>query len=174
MNILRTKQDIAIQSIPLEMKILAKEEAEGTLRVLQDTRMSHIMRLKYYAALTGDSSVDVPDAKSEWNDVRQAIESPTKDDLRMSPLELEMRFYDEASNLGQLAAAIEGTCSSLAALPRVSTQMEPMGIGASLQFDASNISTGMMFDASVLKQAEQAKSDTAGRHSRNAQLVRQR
>lgn len=174
LNILRSKQDSAIQAITLEMKVLQKEEAERTLQALQETRQSHIMRLKYYAALTGDTYVDVPSDTSGWTDVKQAIAPPTKDELRMSTLEaIEMKLYDDASALGLLASAIEGTCSILTALPRITSQFEPMGMGVSMQFDASNIANGMMFASSVMKSNAQAMSDAAGRHSRKAQLTRQ-
>ena len=171
---LRARQDIAIQTLGLQMKQLQREDSLKTIEVLETTRKSHVMRLKYFLTLIGESIDKVPSAGTEWQDVQQAIEQPTKDELVMSPQEnMEMTKLDEAEVLDDKATAIENACSVLKALPELEIEASPMGVGAATQFDASKVAEGMEMIASVIHQQAAARSSEASRASRKAQLIRQ-
>lgn len=171
---LRARQDTAMQTLALQMKQLQRDDALKTIEVLEATRNSHVMRLKYYLALTGESMDKVPSSGAQWQDIEQSIEQPTKDELVMSAQEnMEMIKLDEADALGDIATAIENSCSVLMALPELETQIEPMGVGAAMQFDASKIAEGMMMVAGVIQQQAASRTSEASRASRKAQLIRQ-
>ncbi|KAJ6110922.1 hypothetical protein N7486_003157 [Penicillium sp. IBT 16267x] len=101
----------------------------------------------------------------EWEDIQQVIGAPTKDELRMSP----QKVADVCSN----ASALEHTSAGLMALPRIMSQPEPMGVGASMQLDASIAGKAIMLNAGVWRAGVPASTDAASRVSRKAQMIRQ-
>ncbi|KAL7917362.1 hypothetical protein ACQKWADRAFT_325904 [Trichoderma austrokoningii] len=174
LSALRSSQDASTQLLALEIKKMQKEEAEKAIEILQETRESHVMRLKYYLALIGQSESKVPDSKAKWQDFQQAIGTPTKDEFVMSPEEyLEMNKTEEATFLRNIASGIERGCAILMALPNLSTNIQPMGMGASMKFDASNIAQSMQCIASAIQSESTQRSDEASRASRKGQLIRQ-
>ncbi|KAL7931746.1 hypothetical protein V8C35DRAFT_329405 [Trichoderma chlorosporum] len=153
---------------------MQKDDAKKAIEILQETRESHVMRLKYYLALIGQSESKVPSSKAKWEDIQQAIGVPTKDEFAMSPEELlEYEKSEEATTLRKIASGIERSCSTLMALPNLSSNVQPMGIGASMKFDASNVAQGMQLIASAFQTESTQRSDEASRASRKGQLIRQ-
>ncbi|USP80417.1 hypothetical protein yc1106_07691 [Curvularia clavata] len=170
---LRAKQDVAMQHLALEIKNVQKNDAQKAIEVLEDTRKSHVMRLSYYLRLTGDDKA-VPTETSDWEDIVQVIGKPTKDELAMSPEEkIETDKNNEASDLNLKASEIETKCSILTALPNLMSNVEPMGMGASLKFDARNVADSLMLVAGVMKLVAQGKSDEASRAARKGQMIKQ-
>ncbi|KAM0228452.1 hypothetical protein ACHAP5_011936 [Fusarium lateritium] len=158
----------------MEIKEIQRQDAKKAIEVLQDTRSSHVMKLQYYLALIGESDKKVPDGKSDWEDITQVIFKPTKDEFTMSPEELpESTKIEEANALKNIASGIERSCSVLMALPNLSSIIQPMGMGAGIKFDASNVAQSMQFIAAALQSESSQRSDEATRVSRKGQLVRQ-
>ena len=81
---LRAWQDTVIQALAIDMKQMQKMDAMQAIKVLEATHSSHVVRLKYYLALTGEADSRVSDTDGEWQDIVQVISTPTKDELVMS------------------------------------------------------------------------------------------
>ncbi|KAM0814368.1 hypothetical protein AB5N19_00158 [Seiridium cardinale] len=174
LSVLRTSQEASTQLLTMSIKEMQREDAQKSIEILTETRESHVMRLKYYLALIGESESKVPDGKTQWQDLQQAIGTPTKDELAMSPEEaLEWQKTEEATALKNIASALDRSSSILMALPNLSTNVQPMGMGASMKFDASNIAHGMQLISSAIQTESSSRSDDASRASRKGQLIRQ-
>ncbi|KAF3909951.1 hypothetical protein ABW20_dc0104619 [Dactylellina cionopaga] len=170
---LHATQEAQIQKLQLGMKKLQKEEAMKSLETMKDTRSAHAARLKFYLDVTGDTKA-IPGSNDKWEDIVQSFGKITPDDLRMSEqedLDMTKSFY--ASKMSQLATDIDNTCSVLAMIPKLTTQVQPMGCGVSTQIDATLAIAGLGFTASVLRAGSQIASDEANRASKKAQLIRQ-
>jgi hypothetical protein len=171
---LRAKQDVSMHNLTMRTKELQRDDAVKAMEVLQVSRKSQVMRLKYYLSLTGESLDKVPGDGGQWKEIEQSIEKPTKDELVMSPHELmEMTKLDEAEKLSNVAKALEHTCSVLKALPELVTEVQPMGMGISTQFDASKIAEGIMIASSVIQHEAGQRTSEASRAARKATLTRQ-
>ncbi|UKZ83881.1 hypothetical protein TrVFT333_011695 [Trichoderma virens FT-333] len=171
---LRAKQETGALALMGEVKRLQVQEASMAIDALEETRKSHVSRLQYYLALLGESTDHVPTSKTEWVDFDFGIVQPNKDELRMSQEEwLEWTLTDQARHSNNVATGIEQNAGILMALPSLTVQIEPMGVGTSSQLDASIIARGMMAGAGVIRAGAQASTDMAFRVSRKGQLVRQ-
>ncbi|EHK19562.1 uncharacterized protein TRIVIDRAFT_132119, partial [Trichoderma virens Gv29-8] len=171
---LRAKQETGALALMGEVKRLQVQEASMAIDALEETRKSHVSRLQYYLALLGEPTDHVPTSKTEWVDFDFGIVQPNKDELRMSQEEwLEWTLTDQARHSNNVATCIEQNAGILMALPSLTVQIEPMGVGTSSQLDASIIARGMMAGAGVIRAGAQASTDMAFRVSRKGQLVRQ-
>ena len=169
---LRAKQDSTIQNLVVDMKEMQKAEAVNSLEVLEETRNSHKMRLKYYLDLLGEPSSKVPNAKSEWDDIEQAIERPQDDELKITSQEKwEMDLNLAAGALSTVAASLEAGGGGLMALPELLTMLAPMGMGTQIKFDASNIGKGILVAAGVMKGGAQALNEDASRIAKKGQYI---
>ena len=174
MSSLRVRQEGGILALTAEIKEHQLQEAIISIESLEETRKSHVARLKFYLALVGETSDIVPTSTGEWVELQQVIGGVTKDELRMSPEEvLEMELSEDAQDTNAIATALEQSTSVLMALPEIVTQIEPMGVGTSVHMDGSIIAKVMMIGAGVIRAAAQASSDMASRASRKGQMIRQ-
>lgn len=171
---LRAQQDVSMSKLVMDTKQLQRDDARQALKVLEASRKSQEMRLEYYLALIGESKDKVPQEGKPWKEIQQQIDQPTKDELVMNPHEsMEMIKIDEAGKLGDTAKAIQNICSVLSALPEVTMEVEPLGVGLSTQFDASKISQGMLLAAAVIEQEAGSRLSDASRAARKATMIRQ-
>ncbi|GAP90432.2 putative PA14 domain protein [Rosellinia necatrix] len=171
---LRARQDTVIQGLIIDLKKIAKREAESSITALLETRKAQVARLQYYLALTGTDDKSAPDENQEWEDIAQSIEKPTTDDLRMTSYEkLEMAKADAAASLNQKASAIDIAASIIKLIPDIEEEVEPLGVGVSLGSITKNISESMLIMASVLRFQGQYFADEGARASRTGALVRQ-
>ncbi|KAF4450563.1 PA14 domain protein [Fusarium austroafricanum] len=172
---LRAQQEMAIANLTLASRNLQKEEATKTLEILKDNRKSAEARLKFYLALTGESTKALPGFGTEWSDIQYNISEPTKDDdLKMSPEEkMEFEKAEEASDLGWKATILDTTASALMAIPNTTTNAQPMGMGLSLKIDAENVAKCLMGTSTVLQLKSQLASEEGSRASRKSQLKKQ-
>jgi hypothetical protein len=153
---------------------MQKKEAEKTIDGLMETRRGQATRLSFYLRLAGDQSKEIPGADEDWDDIQQAIEQPTNDDLRMTSNEkLEMDKADESMQLNNNATSIEMASVYIAAIPDITAQTQPLGCGVSVSAATSSISTSMGIAASVRRGDASHSSDQRMRASRKAQLIRQ-
>jgi len=133
LQMLRAKQDSGLQRIIAEMKTHQKKEAELGLEQLEQSRRTHVHRLEYYASLTGDlATVTVPKPHEEFSEIQQIIPQPVEEDLRLTNQEkLELRFADDSSMFGELAADKERDSSKSFLLPMPALNGQFMGLGVS-------------------------------------------
>ncbi|KAF4614388.1 hypothetical protein G7Y89_g15348 [Cudoniella acicularis] len=83
---LSARHNTAVHRLVMEVKQAQKEEELAAIQTLEETRRSHVSRLAFYLALTGDP---VPNLKSDsgWQEIQQTVGKSTTDELRMSPSE---------------------------------------------------------------------------------------
>jgi len=158
----------------MDMKTTQKEEALKSVEVLEDVRKGHVMRLKYFTSLSGDEKA-IPGPEDPWEDIEQSISHVTNNELAMTPYEkVEMDKTTIVSKLGAASSAVESASAILMALPNLIGNVEPLGCGASMKFDAGNVADGMMIAAGVIKAEAQAESEAGSSAARKGQLIAQR
>ncbi|UKZ54354.1 hypothetical protein TrVGV298_008162 [Trichoderma virens] len=171
---LRARQETGVLSLLNDVRQHQVLEATSALETLAETRKSHILRLTYFLALIGESADIVPSSDADWVDLDFGIRQPNNDELRMSAEEyLESTSMESAVYTNKIATGIEQNAGLLMALPSLTIQAEPMGIGISTQMDASIIAKALLVGAGVIRAAAQASTDMASRAARKGQLVRQ-
>jgi hypothetical protein len=167
-----TQEDI-ISAMTLGVKKSAIVEAQKTLESLEETRRSHESRLSFYRRLVGEDD-KTPGFEADWQDIIQDIDAPTKDELRMSRNErLEFNLTEEAEKLNLKASTLDTIAGAMKAFPGIEENIEPVGCGVTMKFDANNIADFMMITASVFRLNAEMKSNDANKASRKAQLIRQ-
>ncbi|KAJ3456455.1 hypothetical protein MRS44_016478 [Fusarium solani] len=171
---LRQRHAVAIQKMMLDIKNLQLKEAQQTIDSLLINRESQVSQLKFYLALMGEPESIIPTPTSNWEDIAQNIDTPTKGDLRMSSYEkMEMDMTTAASLLNTVAAGIDGLVGPLCAISEIKTMGAPMGVGASVTVGGQNIAMMTSVGSTYLKMMAMMSGDEAGLASRKAQLVRQ-
>ena len=171
---LKSQQESKIQSMIVKVKQLQKEQALKSIETLTDLQASHESRLSYYLALIGEPTSLIPKEMDDWNDIQQQIDRPTQDDLKMSSNEkLEMMKANDAANLTFRASLLDTTASVLYALPNLSTNAQPMGVGVSLKMDAENVAKSITGASTVLKLLAEHSGNESSRAGRKAQMIRQ-
>ncbi|KAG8532347.1 uncharacterized protein KY384_002832 [Bacidia gigantensis] len=173
-SLLTARQAVVSETMLIDVKLLQKTEAEKSIAVLEETRKSHEMRLSYHLELTGESLSKVPNERTAWQDLQQAIDKPSSDDLRMSSYEkTEMNKADSAADLTEKASVMDAIAAGLMALPNLTTTVQPMGVGMMMKIDAENIAKFMQGTAVVLKLKAEMDSFDSQRAARKATLIRQ-
>lgn len=171
---LRQRHAVAIQKMMLDIKDLQLKEAQQTIDSLLMNRESQVSQLKFYLALVGEPESIIPTPTGPWEDIAQNIDTPTKDDLRMSSYEkMEVDMTTAASLLNTVAAGIDGLVGPLCAIPEIETMGAPLGVGASVTVGGQNIAMATSAGSTYLKMMAMMSGDEAGQASRKAQLVRQ-
>ena len=133
-TVLRAQFATGIQRRMVDIKTTALDEAEATVSALQLGRDKLVSDLEFYLALIGEPTTLIPKtSKDGWTDLRQDIDAPSKDDLRMSSYErTEMALTDAATALELVAQGMDGLVAPLFAIPDFEANAQPMGMGASV------------------------------------------
>ncbi|KAG4263106.1 hypothetical protein FPRO03_10469 [Fusarium proliferatum] len=174
LQILKAKQDTARQRLAISLKCLQREEIERNIELLEMNRSSAAAQLSYYLQLMGEPLDRIPSETDKWVDIEQAIDAPFTDDLRMNRLELqEMKGTDLANKLNLAASYIDIWAFMLKALPQVTSNVEPMGVGASLKMDGSILASAVQASAMTLRTGSLAASTIASDAQRTNALTRQ-
>ncbi|KAK1958584.1 hypothetical protein LY78DRAFT_726532 [Colletotrichum sublineola] len=171
---LRARHATAVQKMTLDIKNTSLAEAQQTVESLQMNRDTQASQLAFYLALIGEPLSLIPTAKDPWNDIRQDIDAPTKDDLRMSSYEkMEMDMTGVAGGLNLLAAGIDGLVAPLYAIPDFAANAAPVGVGASVTTGGKSIASAVSAGSAYIKMLAMMAGEQAGQASRKAQLTRQ-
>jgi hypothetical protein len=174
LSLLTARHSITIQSMMLDIKQTLLLEAEQTLVSLQLNRDNQVSQLGFYLDLIGESRSRIPSSKDNWEDIAQDIGSVTKDDLRMSQQEsLEMSSADAASALNGVIIEYDVLGAAFSALPTISGNVAPFGIGMSISAGGSNIAAGYQAASAAMKGVSGMFVDQGQRASRKASLIRQ-
>ncbi|KAI9766290.1 MAG: hypothetical protein M1839_004995, partial [Geoglossum umbratile] len=174
LSALRARQDNVLQTLSMDVKQMLKREVEKSIEALQEVRKGQVSRLSYYLALSGDQSKQIPGGGEEWEDILQSIEQPTKDDLRMTSNEkLEMDKAEEAAESSSKAMILETLSGVFRAIPAITMNAQPLGIGASMAALTVNVAEALLAAASVMRMKSQQSNDQGLRASRKAQLIKQ-
>jgi hypothetical protein len=171
---LQAKQEQAMQNILIDMKNLAKAEIEKSIEELQETRKAQVTRLQYYLALSGDDDKSAPGEKQDWDDIVQSIEKPTTDDLRLTSNEkLEMSKTSSASILQSKAVSLDIMAAIIRAIPDITVNMEPLGVGTTMGGMTVNASDALAMSAGVMRSYAAMDMDAGARAARKAGLISQ-
>ncbi|KAF4986169.1 hypothetical protein FGRMN_10960, partial [Fusarium graminum] len=130
LQLLRYRQDLALQRIVSEMKIYQKSEAELGPEVLEQQRNSAIHRLEYYAALTGDGDTSLtPRTDEDFAAITQTLFRPVTEDLRLNDFEAtEMTFANAAKECNSFAAIQDFIVALLFKIPMPPVNKQFMGL----------------------------------------------
>ncbi|KAF5989185.1 toxin subunit [Fusarium coicis] len=154
LQILKAKQDTARQRLSITLKRLQRDEIKETLSCEPMSR--------------------IPGEAEKWVNIEQAIEAPLTDDLRMNRLEYqEMKVTEVANKLNLAASAIEVGALILKALPQVTTNVEPMGVGASMKMDGSNLASALQASSLTIRTGSMVASTIAADAQRTNSLTKQ-
>ncbi|ORX93125.1 hypothetical protein BCR34DRAFT_647183, partial [Clohesyomyces aquaticus] len=127
-----------------------------------------------YLKLIGESEDCIPSADTKWIDIEQNIGPVTDSDPRMSPDEkMEMDLTQAAQIINGIAGGIDYIAQPLAALPTISANAAPLGVGASISPGGSNLAAAVQIGSVALKTAASIISEEGNRSSRKGQLIRQ-
>ncbi|KAF5723685.1 toxin subunit [Fusarium mundagurra] len=174
LQILKAKQDTARQRLSISLKRLQRDEIERNIELLEMNRSSAEAQLRYYLRLIGEPMSRIPGEAEKWVDIEQAIEAPLTDDLRMNRLEYqEMKVTEVANKLNIAASAIDVGALILKALPQVTTNVEPMGVGASMKMDGSNIASALQASSLTIRTGSMVASTIAADAQRTNSLTKQ-
>lgn len=174
LNLLHARQEVLTTTTLLSIKELQKTKVFKSIISLEEMRKSHANRLTFYLALIRESANKVPDENSEWIDLVQSIDKPSSDDLRMSLYEkVDMDKADSAAKLTDAASILDLTAAGLLALPNLTSNMQPMGVGVQLKINAGNAAHLMMGTATFMKLKAQMDEHDGQRASRKGAMVKQ-
>ncbi|KAF5649454.1 PA14 domain protein [Fusarium tjaetaba] len=170
---LRAAHQNSMLALTMRVREHQKTEILKSIESLRETRSQQEMRLRFYISLTGDKT-EIPAENEAWKDIEQSIMPPTKDDLRMSPQELqEMDETKKASNLNLAAGIIESSAAAAFAIPTASVKTQPMGCGMDITYGGHTIGQILLASASAIKTASLQAQDKAGLAARTSGLMRQ-
>ncbi|KAF2867057.1 hypothetical protein BDV95DRAFT_610941 [Massariosphaeria phaeospora] len=171
----KMNQERVVNNIVLQMKTVQKEEATATLEQLRQSRESAAFRLQYYSALTGDAA-QIPGEEQGFDPVQQSIGRRSPGYLRMSAEEeTELKKAATAAEWTLLANGMEFSASILAAIPPISTQAQPWGVGVTVS--SPPWGQGALIAASIFKGLSQIEAEqgmNAGRVNRLRQQLSER
>lgn len=174
-NIGRTRHTSTIQSMMLDIKKTQHLEAQGTIDSLAINREAQISQLRFYLALIGEPDSKIPATVADpWDDIKQDIDIPSKDDLRLSSYEKrEMDSATAAAVLNGIAAGLDLIVAPLCMIPQISTMAAPLGVGASISIGGNNMTNMMQAGSQALKMGGFIASEIGAAAGRKAQLTRQ-
>ncbi len=142
---LRSTQEIAVQSLVMEVRKQQLDEANKSLDALQQSRTTVENRMQYYLTLIGEDLGDVPSGDADFSALANPIDPPVTDGgIRMSPSEKEeMDKASDANDYQIGAGVVEALASVFHALPLLGTKMSPLGVGAEVQWGFPNMANAL-------------------------------
>ena len=171
-NILNARHHMAIQSLMLDIRKNNLVEAEQTLASLYLNRDNQASQLGFYLELIGEPKSRIPTGKDSWEDLAQDIGAVTKDDLRMSQHEkLEMDIASITQYFNYIIAEGDAMATAFSALPTISGNVAPFGVGASMSAGGSNIAAGMQAVTMAMKAASGLIAEEGSRAGRKATII---
>ncbi|KAJ5272665.1 hypothetical protein N7478_007790 [Penicillium angulare] len=133
------------------------------------------MHLEYFLALTGDrDSKEIPVASTEWQDIPENIENPTKDDFRISPFESEeMSKADMAADFKWQASLSHGAAKVAFALPQIGAKIQPLGGEKDITMGGEQVDKALEAYAWVLERGGEKADMDSSKAGRKAVAIRQ-
>jgi hypothetical protein len=130
-----------MQNLVMEIKKKQLEEAQKNIESLQQNRRSPEARMKYYLKLSGLDESLVPNETADFAGIPNEIVTVDGDSgLKLIPFEKEdMDKSSEANNKQKEVTPIERMVSIFNAIPSLSINVQPFGIGLSTSFGGANI-----------------------------------
>ena len=172
---LRSKHELATNTSMLDLKKLALDDANASLKLLEYQRVTAVERLTYYLNLIGNDLSGIPDVDSDYTALVAKIDKPVSDGgLAISPAEqLEMQKLQMATDLNTAVGVVRTVAGILSALPNADVKGMPLGIGASIRFGPENFAKLTDSIATVMSIGVDRLNFEAGNASRLSQHQRE-
>ena len=150
---LRAKHESSIHALTMEIRTKQLEEAQKSLEALYQNRKGIASRMKYYLQLIGEDDDKVPEIGVDFAEIPNNIEPPVEESgLKLIPFEKkEMDKAGEAKDKQKTIGYIQTLASTLHAIPLVSTEAMPLGVGVGIGWGGSNLGNAAQAVASFLQ-----------------------
>ena len=150
---LRAKHESSIHALTMEIRTKQLEEAQKSLEALYQNRKGIESRMKYYLQLIGEDDDKVPEIGVDFAEIPNNIEPPVEESgLKLIPFEKkEMDKAGEAKDKQKTIGYIQTLASTLHAIPLVSTEAMPLGVGVGIGWGGSNLGNAAQAVASFLQ-----------------------
>ena len=170
--VLRAKHDSTTQTILLDMKKLALEEATRSLEALEHSRRGPENRMRYYLQLAGEQLASVPGAAAadaDFQALSEKLQTPIEvGGLKLIPSEKEeMDLGSKAATLTMVSGAFETLASYFNAIPFTNAHATPLGCGIAVGWGGQNlgsVASAVARGISTASADAQYRAGVAGRH----------
>jgi Tc toxin complex TcA C-terminal TcB-binding domain/Neuraminidase-like domain len=140
-SLLRARHEGTMNNMMMEIKKLQLEESKKSLESLYQNRKAPEAKMKYYLQLIGEDADKLPGLDSDFAELGNSIEKPIDESgLRLSKFEKE--DIDKATEAAEWQIGIgivETLASVFHALPTLSADGKPFGIGAGVMWGFPNL-----------------------------------
>ncbi|MEO1396820.1 MAG: neuraminidase-like domain-containing protein [Cyanobacteria bacterium J06634_5] len=170
LSLLRAQHDTRLQNLVMEVRKKQREEAEKSLKILEENRKSPEYRLQHYLQLAGEEASELP-IDTEFMEVENQIpEVKEESGMKLIPPEAEeVKKAKQSRDLQIGVGAVETLASTLHALPTVEVKGQPLGIGVGLAWGGTNlgnitqaVAKGLQIGVGVTSAQSSAASRKAG------------
>lgn len=151
--LIRAKHESVMQNLVMEIKKSQLEEAQKNLESLVQNRKAPAERMKYYLKLSGLDESLVPNETADFTGVPNEIVTVDGDSgLKLISFEKEdMDKSGEANDKQREITPVEKLVSILNAIPSISVNVQPWGIGLSTSFGGANLGSIEQSKARVMQ-----------------------
>lgn len=152
-SLIRARHEGTMNNLVMEIKKLQLEEAQKSLDSLLQNRKAPEARMKYYLQLIGEDEMKIPTADIDFNELVNAIDTPIEyTGLKLSKYEKEDVDKSFAAADWQIGIGIVETLASVFhALPSISVDVKPFGLGVGSQWGFPNIANAITATGRGLK-----------------------
>lgn len=140
LELLKAKQDSAMQNLIAEVRNLQLQEAQKTQDALRASRSGPLSRYRYYAQLAGATAANLLETDTTYQEIALTIPKPIADgDMVLTDAEQnEVNEAGLAQDQNVKISYVEVTAGGLLALPIVSEKVAPWGLGIGFAWGAEN------------------------------------
>ena len=138
---LRATHESSIQNLVMEVRKQQLEESQKSVEALQQSRLGPVSRMHYYLKQIGEDLGKTPDANTDFSDLPNQVEQPV-DESGLKLIQYEKEEMDKAARVADRQidiGRIESIASILHAIPLMSADVKPIGIGVGLGWGGSNL-----------------------------------
>jgi hypothetical protein len=140
-GLIRAKHESIMHNLVMDIKKKQLEEAQKSLDSLLQNRKAPEARMKYYLKLSGLEDSLVPTIEADFNEIANDIVT-VDGDSGLKLIKYEKEDMDK-SNLSAGLQLASGTPEILAgilyAIPMLSAEVKPLGVGAGASFGGTNL-----------------------------------
>jgi hypothetical protein len=172
---LRAKHESSIHNLVMEVRKQQLDEANKSLEALQQSRKGPVYRLQHYLKLIGEDLGKVPDGNSDFGELPDTIEQPV-DESGLKLIAYEKEEMDKASEAAEFQYAsgiVETLGSILHLIPQIEAAVEPIGVGAGLNFGGVHLGSALQAVARGLQVHSSHLSAQSSSASRKGSFLRQ-
>jgi hypothetical protein len=150
---MRATHESNIQNLVIEVKKQQLEEANKSLQSLLQNRKGPVSRMQYYLKLIGEDLSKVPDESTDFSELPNQLEQPV-DESGLKLIHYEKEEMDKAGEAAALHVAIgvrETLAGILHALPSVTVDAKPWGIGVGTVWGSPNLANATQSVATSMR-----------------------